>query len=215
MEVIHQGTASVPSRERMPGRSQYLPKRRASLAPRAHGTAGSRPAWSPERRRKRQVRRGRTCRPGRPGGPAAPRPPPPRALCYSPTSCLVARPRLTPGPGSRRRPRVFGDSLPARPRLLLQPRIPPPAGEPALGRGRGKPSPAGHRADCLGPAARQQGRRAAAGPHLDRDRGRFALLGVSTSLPWRSPGRAGGRGQPDAVSVSPLSRQSFLPGPAP
>lgn len=138
MEVIHSGNCECP----FPGR----------------GCAWEVPVAFPKRSRP-PSRPGRTALldPGRPGAPssggrgrcgalarvspppaAAPGAPevpwlraprPPRALCYSPTSCLRP-PDLgsLPGPGSRRRPRV-SRRLPAR-------SAPPPAApNPAPGRG--------------------------------------------------------------------------------
>lgn len=121
MEMIHSGNCDCP----FPGRGcvwevpaafpgQPHPPSRPGRTALSRSSAGSRRARSPEQRRKRQVRRaaprqpstcGRRRRPG--GRSAAPRLPAPRALCYSPTSCLrPPDPGSLPGPGSRRRPRV-------------------------------------------------------------------------------------------------------------
>lgn len=119
--MIHSGNCDCP----FPGRGcvwevpaafpgQPHPPSRPGRTALPRGSAGSRRDRSPEQRRKRQVRRAAPGQPstcGRRGAPVVgPRlrsSLPPRALCYSPTSCLrPPDPGSLPGPGSRRRPRV-------------------------------------------------------------------------------------------------------------
>lgn len=181
-----------------------------SLAPRAHGTAGSRPAWSLERRRKRQVRRERTCRPGRPGGPAAPRPPPPSSSLLQPDFLFAAsRPRLTSRAGKPPKAASFSETPRPLGSASCSPESRPRPGSPRRAAAAG--SRCRRRAigrDCLGPVARQQGalsgRRAAPGPgprSLREARGQpVSALEVTR--------RSRRRGQPDASSVSSLSRRA-------
>lgn len=202
---------SLPGERMRLGGPSGLPQAAApSLAPRAHGTAGSRPAWSPERRRKRQVRRGRTCRPGRPGGPAAPRPPPPSSSLLQPDFLFAAsRPRLTSRAGKPPKAASFSETPRPLGSASCSPESRPRPGSPRRAAAAG--SRCRRRAigrDCLGPVARQQGapsgRRAAPGPgprSLRTPRGQhFSALEVT-----RTSRR---RGQLDAVSVSSLSRRA-------
>ncbi|CAI9176725.1 unnamed protein product [Rangifer tarandus platyrhynchus] len=187
-----------------------------SLAPRAHGTAGSRPAWSPEQRRKRQVRRAgpgqpSTCRsPGRPGGPVAPRPPPSSSSLLQPDFLFAAsRPRLTSRAGKPPKAASFSETPRPLGSASCSPESRPRPGSPRRAAAAG--SLCRRRAigrDCLGPVARQQGalsgRTAAPGPgprSLRKARGQpFSALEVTTT--------SRRRGQPDASSVSFLSRRA-------
>lgn len=219
---------TVPSRaEDAPGRSQRpSPGSRALLAPRAQGPApwsGRIPAGPEPRAAAEEAGAARSPGPAlhlpRPpppsGAPGVPRPPAPRALCYSSTSCLrPPDPAHFPGREAAEGRELLGDSPPARPRLL-HPRSPPPAWEPALGRGRGKPvSPAGQRAGRPGPAAWHQG--ALRGRRHCPWRGRRPpRLGGQPVTVLGASGTSLGRGLRTRAQLSSLSRRAPSGSPAP
>lgn len=158
--------------------------------------------------------------PGAPGGPGRPAPPAPLEPLLQPDFCLK-KPRPGSLPGPKPLAAAAGDSAPA----LAWLRRP----ESALGR---EPAPAaGAEAGVLGGPSSGGRRPAADSRGAERPQGRTwtgtAVAShprVSTSLPWRSPGRAGGRGQltrsqcslsrrvspRPSLSLGPLSIESRL-----
>lgn len=150
-----------------------------SLAPRAHGAAGSRRAWSTERR-KTQVRRTgsgqpSTCR--RPGRPRRPIPPSPRSLLQPDFLFAASRPRLTSRAGKPPKAASFSETL--RP---LGSAFCSPESRPCLG-ARGGPRPR-----VVGIAGGPEGGTARA--PLVRHQGALCSRGAARSQGPQSPAQA-------------------------